>query len=67
MMNLENDRDIEDDKSDTEVDSGDLDFKDDIVDDEKSDKEKKSDTDHDIEENKNELNKQCEHWRATKM
>ena len=61
MMNLENDRDIEDDKSDTEVDSGDLDFKDDIVDNEKSDEEEKSDTDHDIKENKNELNEQCEH------
>ena len=62
-MNLENDRDIEDDKSDTEVDSGDLDFKDDIVDDEKSDEEEKSDmeNDHNIEENKNEQNKQCEH------
>ena len=62
-MNLENDRDIEDDKSNTEVDSGDLDFKDDIVDDEKSDEEEKSDmeNDHNIEENKNELNEQCEH------
>ena len=64
---MENDDDIVEDKNVTEVDTGDLDFKDDIVDDEKSDKEKKSDTDHDIEENKNELNKQCEHWRATKM
>ena len=55
-MNLENDRDIEDDKSDTEVDSGDLDFKDDIVDDEKSDEEEKSDIEngHNIDENKNE-------------
>ena len=43
------------------MDTGDLDFKDDIVDDEKSDEEKKSDTDHNIEENKNELNEQCEY------
>ena len=50
---MEND----DDKNVTEVD---LDFEDDIVDDEKSDEEKKSDTDHNIEENKNELNEQCE-------
>ena len=42
------------------MDTGDLDFEDDIVDDEKSDEEKKSDTDHNIEENKNELNEQCE-------
>ena len=51
---MEND----DDKNVTEVD---LDFEDDIVDDEKSDEEKKSDTDHNIEENKNELNEQCEY------
>ena len=43
------------------MDTGDLDFEDDNVDDEKSDKEEESDTDHDIEENKNELNKLCEH------
>ena len=45
------------------MDTGDLDFEDDIVDNEKSDEEKKSDmeNDHNIEENKNELNKQCEH------
>ena len=63
MMNLENDHDIEENKNVTEVDTGDLDFKDDIVDDEKSDEEKKSDmeNDHNIEENKNELNEQCEH------
>ena len=58
---MENDDDIEENKNVTEVDTGDLDFKDDIVDDEKSDEEKKSDTDHDIEENKNELNKLCEY------
>ena len=58
---MENDDDIVEDKTDSEVDTGDLDFEDDIVDNEKSDEEKKSDTDHDIEENKNELNKQCEH------
>ena len=58
---MENDDDIVEDKNVTEVDTGDLDFKDDIVDDEKSDEEKKSDTDHNIEENKNELNKLCEH------
>ena len=53
---MEND----DDKNVTEVD---LDFEDDIVDDEKSDEEKKSDmeNDHNIEENKNELNEQCEY------
>ena len=61
MMNLENDHDIEENKNVTEVDTGDLDFKDDIVDDEKSDEEEESDTDHNIEENKNEQNKQCEH------
>ena len=60
-MNLENDHDIEENKNVTEVDTGDLDFKDDIVDDEKSDEEEVSDTDHNIEENKNELNEQCEH------
>ena len=43
MMNLENDHNIEENKIVTEVDSGDLDFKDDIVDDEKSDEEEKSD------------------------
>ena len=60
---IENDHDIEENKNVTEVDTGDLDFKDDIVDDEKSDEEKKSDmeNDHNIEENKNELNEQCEH------
>ena len=44
------------------MDTGDLDFKDDIVYDEKSDEEEKSDmeNDHNIEENKNELNEQCE-------
>ena len=51
---MENDDDIEENKNVTEVDTGDLDFKDDIVDDEKSDEEEKSDTDHNIEENKNE-------------
>ena len=53
---MEND----DDKNVTEVD---LDFEDDIVDDEKSDEEEKSDMEnnHNIEENKNELNEQCEH------
>ena len=62
-MNLENDDDIEENKNVTEVDTGDLDFEDDNVDDEKSDEEKKSDmeNDHNIEENKNELNKQCEY------
>ena len=35
------------------MDTGDLDFKDDIVDNEKSDEEEESDTDHDIEENMN--------------
>ena len=60
---MENDHDIEENKNVTEVDTGDLDFEDDIVDNEKSDEEKKSDmeNDHDIEENKNELNEQCEH------
>ena len=58
---MENDHDIEENMNVTEVDTGDLDFKDDIVDDEKSDEEEESDTDHDIEENKNELNEQCEH------
>ena len=60
---MENDHNIEENKNVTEVDTGDLDFKDDIVDDEKSDEEKKSDmeNDHNIEENKNELNEQCEH------
>ena len=60
---MENDDDIVEDKNVTEVDTGDLDFKDDIVDDEKSDEEKKSDmeNDHNIEENKNELNEQCEY------
>ena len=58
---MENDDDIVEDKNVTEVDTGDLDFKYDIVDDEMSDKEEESDTDHDIKENKNELNKQCEH------
>ena len=47
MMNLENDHDIEENKNVTEVDTGDLDFKDDIVDDEKSDEEKKSDMEND--------------------
>jgi len=58
---MENDDDIEENKNVTDVDTGDLDFEDDNVDDEKSDKEEESDTDHDIEENKNELNKLCEH------
>ena len=41
----------------------DLDFEDGNVDNEKSDEEKKSDmeNDHNIEENKNELNELCEH------
>ena len=41
----------------------DLDFEDGNVDNEKSDEEKKSDMeyDHNIEENKNELNEQCEY------
>ena len=43
------------------MDTDNLDFEDDIVDNEKSDEEEESDTDHDIEENKNELNEQCEH------
>ena len=54
---MENDHDIEENMNVTEVDTGDLDFKDDNVDDEKSDEEEVSDTDPDIEENKNELNK----------
>ena len=60
---LDFENDIVEDKNYSEVDTGDLDFKDDIVDDEKSDEEKKSDmeNDHNIEENKNELNEQCEH------
>ena len=55
-MNLENDHDIEENKNVTEVDTGDLDFKDDIVDDEKSDKEEKSDMEngHNNDKNKNE-------------
>ena len=55
---MENDDDIVEDKNVTDVD---LDFEDDIVDDEKSDEEEGSDTDHNIEENKNELNEQCEY------
>ena len=51
---MENDHDIEENKNVTEVDTGDLDFEDDNVDDEMSDKEEESDTDHNIEENKNE-------------
>ena len=45
---------------DEEIESH-FDFENDIVDDEKSDEEEESDTDHDIKENKNELNEQCEH------
>ena len=60
-MNLENDHGIEENKNVTEVDTGDLDFEDDNVDNEKSDEGEESDTDHDIEENKNELNKLCEY------
>ena len=59
--NSDTDHNIEENMNVTEVDTGDLDFEDDNVDDEKSDKEEESDTDHDIKENKNELNEQCEH------
>ena len=55
---MENDDDIVEDKNVTDVD---LDFEDDNVDNEKSDEEEESDTDHNIEENKNELNKLCEY------
>ena len=58
---MENDDDIVEDKNVTKVGTGDLDFEDDNVDNEKSDEEEESDTDHDIEENKNELNKLCEY------
>ena len=44
---MENDHDIEENKNVAEIDTGDLDFKDDNVDNEKSDEEEKSDMKND--------------------